>query len=344
MQQLDSEQRSGSVRGLDIVQRRDIVNLLRRLERLDRLDPIIVRIRDSVRHTVQPQALRDLLHGVWLGHPLHPILVQAPIGMWLSAAVIDLLPGGERQARLLIGGGVATALPAALAGYVDWSELHEDQQRVGLIHATANNAALLLYSASLLARLRGRPGKVLGFAGLGSVLFGGLLGGHLAYHQAAGANQTENVPHRLEPGWQDLCRLDELPEGVPVQRLLGAVPVLAINVNGRVSALADVCSHQAGPLHQGTLSACAPSAVGADGAGAASSIGDSDDVAAEAAGTATSAGRHAADSMCITCPWHGSTFRLSDGAVVSGPATAPVPAFEVAVGAGVVRVRMPHAG
>jgi nitrite reductase/ring-hydroxylating ferredoxin subunit len=42
---------------------------------------------------------------------------------------------------------------------------------------------------------------------------------------------------------------------------------------------------------------------------------------------------------CITCPWHGSQFRLADGAVAKGPATRPQPTFEVRVSDGRVQVR-----
>jgi nitrite reductase/ring-hydroxylating ferredoxin subunit/uncharacterized membrane protein len=42
---------------------------------------------------------------------------------------------------------------------------------------------------------------------------------------------------------------------------------------------------------------------------------------------------------CVTCPWHGSVFRLSDGTVVSGPASRPQPQLEVDVSDGRVRVR-----
>ncbi len=37
---------------------------------------------------------------------------------------------------------------------------------------------------------------------------------------------------------------------------------------------------------------------------------------------------------CVVCPWHGSTFRLADGSVRRGPATAPVPAFDTRVSSG----------
>jgi nitrite reductase/ring-hydroxylating ferredoxin subunit len=32
---------------------------------------------------------------------------------------------------------------------------------------------------------------------------------------------------------------------------------------------------------------------------------------------------------CVTCPWHASMFRTSDGAVLRGPASAPQPAYDV---------------
>ncbi|KJY25053.1 DUF2231 domain-containing protein, partial [Streptomyces sp. NRRL S-495] len=78
--------------------------------------------------------LRGVLHGRPLGHPLHPALVQLPVGAWLSSAVLDLVPGCERAARVLVAVGVATAGPAALTGWVDWAEQHEQQMRTGLLH------------------------------------------------------------------------------------------------------------------------------------------------------------------------------------------------------------------
>jgi nitrite reductase/ring-hydroxylating ferredoxin subunit len=42
---------------------------------------------------------------------------------------------------------------------------------------------------------------------------------------------------------------------------------------------------------------------------------------------------------CVICPWHGSTFRLADGKVVRGPATAPQPAYETRVREGRIEVR-----
>jgi nitrite reductase/ring-hydroxylating ferredoxin subunit len=47
---------------------------------------------------------------------------------------------------------------------------------------------------------------------------------------------------------------------------------------------------------------------------------------------------------CVTCPWHGSMFRVSDGAVVHGPATAPQPVYRTRVRDGIVQVCLPDAG
>jgi nitrite reductase/ring-hydroxylating ferredoxin subunit len=47
---------------------------------------------------------------------------------------------------------------------------------------------------------------------------------------------------------------------------------------------------------------------------------------------------------CLTCPWHGSVFRIADGSVARGPATAPQPAFQTREVGGAIQVRLPGAG
>ena len=47
---------------------------------------------------------------------------------------------------------------------------------------------------------------------------------------------------------------------------------------------------------------------------------------------------------CLTCPWHGSTFRIQDGTVVHGPATAPKPVFRTRIQGATVQVCLPGAG
>ena len=57
-----------------------------RLEQESRLDRVVSAGQRAAR-LIRPGKLRDVLHGVWLGHPLHPMLVQVPVGAWLSASV-----------------------------------------------------------------------------------------------------------------------------------------------------------------------------------------------------------------------------------------------------------------
>jgi nitrite reductase/ring-hydroxylating ferredoxin subunit/uncharacterized membrane protein len=281
--------------------------LAERLERAQVLDrPISALSRAVVR--ALPQGKRtDALHGVPFGQPAHPALVRVPLGCWTSAVLLDLF-GGRGTARasaLLTAAGVLAAPPAAATGLADWSALHQHQQRVGLVHAAAQAAASAMFASALLARAAGQPGKgrLLSVSGLVLASAGTYLGGHLALRLGAGASHAEPIGHLAGTGWHDLCPLAELPEGHPVRRQLGYLSVLVLRSNDTVQVLADRCAHLGGPLHQGRVTTVA-------------------------------------GVMCITCPWHGSTFTLSDGTVKHGPATARQPAFETRITeAGCLQIR-----
>jgi nitrite reductase/ring-hydroxylating ferredoxin subunit len=138
------------------------------------------------------------------------------------------------------------------AGAVDWSEQHEQQMRVGVVHALANAIAAGCYSGSLLTR-RPRASRALRLAGLAALAAGGIFGGHLSFRLAGGANHAEAVPHLVEPGWHHLTAVADLPEGKAVRVMLGEVPVVVIRAGGQVPALADRCSHMSRPLSDGDL-------------------------------------------------------------------------------------------
>jgi nitrite reductase/ring-hydroxylating ferredoxin subunit/uncharacterized membrane protein len=277
------------------------------------LDPVASRLTTLAAKV--PVRVRDVLHGVWLGHPLHPVLAQVPVGAWLGAAALDTLAavtpdderraGVERSAAALVATGLAAVPATAAAGTADWSALHREQQRIGLVHATANIVATTLFTASLVQRRRGRQdaGRLLGLLGIGVAAAGAGIGGHLSYHWAAGANHTEQVPYLTPSDWTELGRLGEFDQRTPHRRLVGETPVVVVRRGSTVNVLAATCSHLAGPLHEGTV-------VDDDGVD------------------------------CLVCPWHGSTFVLDDGSVRHGPATAPQPAFDVQVRDGVVQARL----
>jgi uncharacterized membrane protein len=157
-------------------------------EPLDRLaDPIHERL-DPV---LGSGALGGALRGEWLGHPVHPMLTDLPIGCWTTAWALDVF-GGEDQAEVaqaFVAAGVISALPTAVAGWADWVRLAPEERRTGVVHAAANSVALLLYAASWRARRRGdhRRGVRLGHAGATVATAGAFLGGHLAFEAPRGS-------------------------------------------------------------------------------------------------------------------------------------------------------------
>ena len=163
----------------------EVVARIDALDRFERLDPLADRVRPVVRALPLGPA-REGLRGEWFGYSAHPALVQLPIGFWTSAAVLDLVPGERRAATLMVALGFLGALPAELAGWVDWAELPTEKRRAGLVHAVAGATATTVYGLSWLARVRGRTGRgrMLGFAGLTVATVGGMIGGHLAHGRA----------------------------------------------------------------------------------------------------------------------------------------------------------------
>ena len=265
-------------------------NLGERLEATEAIDRLAGPAHEAVSRLLPQGPLKDALHGVWLGHPLHPLLTDLPIGFWTSALVLDLV-GGRRTrpaSDALVGLGVAAALPTAAAGVADWSELNAPERRSGAVHALANLAATSLYALSYVARRRGQRGRgvALGMAGATAATVGGFLGGHLTFRRAAGVNQAASVS--TDTDWADITVDGTISSDKPTLAHLDDTPLAAVEVDGAPAGLFNRCCHLGGPLHEGDV---------IDG--------------------------------CLRCPWHGSTFRATDGTVVRGPATAPQPAFEL---------------
>ena len=274
--------------------------LVRGVERASVLDRVAKPVRALVQRVVTPTPVRNLLSGTNLGHPLHPMLTDVPIGAWTLAAMLDAVGGrkSEKAADLLIGAGIVAAVPTAASGLNDWSDTIDRDTRVGLVHAAANTTALSLFAGSLVARLSGyrQAGRALCRFGCGVLAVGGYLGGHLSYVRGVNVNRTAYEERVQE--WTRALPEAELADDTPTRVHVGGASVLVVRRGGRTYALAATCSHMGGPLAEGTLR---------DG--------------------------------CVVCPWHGSTFRLADGYVVRGPASTPQPSYETRVSDGWVEVR-----
>jgi hypothetical protein len=162
-----------------------------RLEEARALDRPVRALEPSVRGLFGTGTRGSVLRGEWLGHALHPVLTDVVLGTWTSASLLDLLggPGSSASAQRLVGSGLVAFGPTAWAGWAEWSAAGTRDKRVGLVHAVTNGVAAGVYTASWLARRRGRHGTGAGLALAGAAVsgVGGYLGGHLAEARKVGS-------------------------------------------------------------------------------------------------------------------------------------------------------------
>ena len=173
----------------------------RRLESAAGLDPTVDALRDVVARLVDPRpGLAATLRGRGIGHPLHPLLTDVPIGLWTGAAVLDLVggEGSHAAADRLLGLGVVTFVPTAVTGWADWSVSDTSVRRVGVVHALANGGAAVLFATSWLLRRADRraAGVVVSMTATAIVAAAGYLGGHMAYRLGAPTGGPEGSGRR----------------------------------------------------------------------------------------------------------------------------------------------------
>ncbi|GAA3540304.1 DUF2231 domain-containing protein [Aeromicrobium flavum] len=161
-----------------------LVRATERLEGARVLDPAVRLLAPAARKLIGSPGRRRVLQGHDLGHAIHPLLTDLPIGFWTSATVLDLVGGRDSRpaARRLVGLGLVSAGPTALTGWAEWAVVDgRPQRRVGVVHAVANITAVVAYAASWRARSRGDQarGRNLALAGATVASVGGYLGGHM---------------------------------------------------------------------------------------------------------------------------------------------------------------------
>lgn len=165
-----------------------------KLEGSDALDSPAALLAIPSRVLVRNQARRELLLGRWLGHSLHPLLTDFPLGAWMSASLLDLWAGPQSRESVekLLVFGLVMSVPTAVAGLAEWAATAGGERRVGVVHASVNTGALTLYASSLAARRIGRHrlGVGLGIAGGVFATIGGYLGGHLSLVRGVGVDDN----------------------------------------------------------------------------------------------------------------------------------------------------------
>lgn len=266
------------------------------------LEEVSARIRETLDPVLGqdgPRAVRDALDGVWLGHPLHPALVTMPVGCWTAAAVFDLL-GEERAADLSIGLGLVGAVGAAATGAAQFQDAGIEPK----VQRIGALHALLNTGATLLYA-------------------GSLLARRNGNRTGGVALSTAGLAVSTASAWLGGELAYDL--GIGPNRTAFGRPAAEWT---DVAAEADLVEGKPLRVTSGDL----PVLLVRDG-GEIEAIGA---VCSHLGGPLDEG--EIADG-CVTCPWHGSVFRLADGRVVHSPATHPQPLFETRVANGRVEIR-----
>jgi nitrite reductase/ring-hydroxylating ferredoxin subunit/uncharacterized membrane protein len=197
--------------------------------------------------------VRDFLTGTWLGHPLHALLTDVPIGALTLVIVLDLIgqPTGADVALLI---GVLSMLAAALVGYADYSTTDGRARVRATVHSTIMLVSLALYVVSLAIRATGPTSRTLPI-GLSIVAYlvlalGAYVGGDVVY--ALGNMVDRHAWRSTGTKWQ---RLDvtEIAEGSLVKATAGAQALVLVRTGSTILALHEQCAHAGGPLSEGTI-------------------------------------------------------------------------------------------
>ena len=142
------------------------------------------------------------------GHPIHPMLVTIPIGLWAFSLVCDLIrvfggtdPAWSTVALYCIGGGIIGALLAAIPGFIDLLSLPAGlMRRTALYHMAINLTVVVLFVINLW--MRASTPQSLGGAlwlsiiGIGLLLISGWLGGKMVYTLGVAVDTTTDAMRR----------------------------------------------------------------------------------------------------------------------------------------------------
>ena len=197
--------------------------------------------------------IRDLLSGTWLGHPLHALLTDVPIGALTLTIVLDLL-GYNAAADVALVLGVLAMGGAAVAGFSDYSTTDGRARVRATVHSTLMILSLVVYLVSIAIRASGPSSRTLPIAlsivGYLILAGGAFVGGDVAYLLG---NMVDRHAWRSQgTKWQPLT-VGELPEATLVKGMLGIEPLVLVRTGDTINALHDTCAHANGPLSEGVL-------------------------------------------------------------------------------------------
>lgn len=249
--------------------------------------------------------IKTFVHGTWLGHPLHPVLTDIPLGAWTLVVIFDIIYLFNRTTAWSTAAdvtnliGVLAALAAAVTGYTDWNETIDRERRVGVAHGLLNTLVIVIFLIALVIGATGGSrglAIVLSFIGYLLVLSAAYLGGEMVFSIGTGVNHHawQQVPEKFTRVMLE----GQLHDSVLVRGMAGDTPILIFKKGDKVCAISETCSHAGGPLAEGEI------------------VGEQ-----------------------VQCPWHASRFDLCTGLVRGGPATISQVRYEARIQNGQIEVR-----
>jgi uncharacterized membrane protein len=152
------------------------------------------------------------------GHPIHPMLVTIPIGLWVFSLICDFvfLSTGDNRwaitAYFSLGGGIVGALIAAIPGLLDLLGLRDERaRRIGTYHLILNLAIVAVQAVNFWIRFQdGGSAEVLpralSIVAVAALVASGWLGGHLVH--VLGVTQPRDIGEAVER--PDAGRHDQL--------------------------------------------------------------------------------------------------------------------------------------
>ena len=235
--------------------------------------------------------LQDLLNGTWLGHSLHAVVVDVVIGGATVAIVLDVLriglgfEGLEDATTLTMGLVFLSALGAILTGLTDYKDTNHDTptRDVAGLHGLINIVATLGFGVSLLLRSGGNYDSGFWVLLVSYLIIG--LGGWIGGHLVFKYGYPVNY--------------NAFSKGKKAAEFTPVVPVAEVPENEPTKVAfgaTSVMLVRRGEVVHALKDTCSH-------LGGPLSKGD-------------------LDGDRITCPWHASVFRITDGAVLRGPASS----------------------
>ena len=197
--------------------------------------------------------VRDFLAGTWLGHPLHPLLTDVPIGALTVTIVLDVI-GQPVAADVALLVGVLTMLASALAGYADYSTTDGRARVRATVHSAMMLVSLAIYLVSLAIRATSPTNRALPIA-LSIVAYvilagGAFVGGDVVFLLG---NMVDRHAWRSSGTKWAPVEVGEIAEGSLVKARVGIQDLVLIRTGDTILALHNQCAHAGGPLNEGTL-------------------------------------------------------------------------------------------